>query len=454
MARTCRYSLDGAEGAAEWQLDDTSLVLLPQGGSPLIYAIRELRGISSSDGYEIRVLVPGGAGTSSSTLVMSRLGADGPTMLEQLRRTWLPARADALRLAGSGEAKPFTGQVAGLAGGGDRQGDVGAGGGAGPSAGQAFAALLHEDVLLVARDGQDVEPVFLSSIRGITFDEASYTVRIECWTGAQIVVSRLAARTQEFLDRLQRNRSLLTKECSDLLAANLPVLAGGARTVLAAVWPPGRLLDLASIERAAPGFTAALRASWLPALPRQKEGEAMLGLASPDRLYLGTSRPGPWDDASSDGEADAGGADTAPAGGSDAGLLAGQAGAGAGGTPAGAPQDDQPATSPEDQTASLGSLWLLLDTHDSFFLECLSSGGRATYRFSPTPEMPSLISQLLSAPQFSREALYLPLESLVGDRADLAIAAQNLPFLAELRRRFSRRIIHGNLDRWRKELGT
>ena len=46
--------------------------------------------------------------------------------------------------------------------------------------------------------------------------------------------------------------------------------------------------------------------------------------------------------------------------------------------------------------------------------------------------MPALVSRLLCAPQFSKEALYNPLADLTGDNAELAIPAQFLGFLVEL----------------------
>ena len=66
--------------------------------------------------------------------------------------------------------------------------------------------------------------------------------------------------------------------------------------------------------------------------------------------------------------------------------------------------------------------------------------------------MQGLASRLLCAPQFSREALYLPIEALGGERGELAIAAQNLGFLVALRRRFTGRIIHRSPESWRADI--
>ena len=63
-----------------------------------------------------------------------------------------------------------------------------------------------------------------------------------------------------------------------------------------------------------------------------------------------------------------------------------------------------------------------------------------------------LVSRLLCAPQFSKEALYGPREMLTGERADLAIAAQFLGFLEGLRARFEGRVIHASPEGWRKDM--
>ena len=151
MARSCRFSLGSRSGAAEWSFDESSLALVvaPEGGSPLAYPVREMIGIAG-DGYTLRLTIPGAA-AGGDELTLSRLGAEGPTLLDSLRRHWLVARTEALRLGGSGEGRPFSGWVAGPDG----------------SPPEAFQAMLFEDVLLVAREGRDVEPLFLALVEAV-----------------------------------------------------------------------------------------------------------------------------------------------------------------------------------------------------------------------------------------------------------------------------------------------
>jgi hypothetical protein len=91
---------------------------------------------------------------------------------------------------------------------------------------------------------------------------------------------------------------------------------------------------------------------------------------------------------------------------------------------------------------------------EAWFLESLSDGDRATYCFTGGDEVPALVSQLLCAPQFSKEALYGSLDMFTGDRADLAIAAQYLDFLVRLRAAFRSRVIHRNLEGWQADMET
>jgi hypothetical protein len=78
----------------------------------------------------------------------------------------------------------------------------------------------------------------------------------------------------------------------------------------------------------------------------------------------------------------------------------------------------------------------------SWSLELLSHGDYATYLFGGGEELARLVEGLVRLPEFSREALYLPLEELTGERSPYAIPARELPLLRELRTRFTGRKIH------------
>lgn len=400
MAKTCTYQWSGSGGRAEWSFDGDALLLTPEDGAPFAMALKECAGISG-DGYALTLRC------GDRALQLARLGQDGPTLLEQLRRLWPPARARALRLSGSGEPRRFAGA---LATGGMK----------------ACEALLYEDCLLVAAEGEDLKPVFLALQARASFDEAAYAVSLLGWDGGGATFAKLAGRTQEFLDAVKASRSLLAKEAADLHARHLPTLGAAQRAVLSSLWLPGRMMTAGALEKACAGFLTAFASSWLGRSFRKKEGEALLDWAGRENTWLGYGRLGAGLETTGEEEA------SAPA----EGVPPEAAASGAVTVPGGPPDC---------------LLWLLCRRDRAWLLETLSEKDHATYRFEGGTEMTGLASHLLCAPQFSREALYLPLEALTGERADLAIAAHELPFLKDLRSRFRDRVIHSGFAGWKEQ---
>ncbi len=425
MARTGRFSFEGRSGTVEWSFDGESLVVSPEDGGPLSFAVKEMTGVSG-DGYTVRVGLEG----ATAPLELSMLGHDGPTLLESLRREWTKARAKVLRLGGSGDGWPTSGQVAGL----DGQGAQGAA--------EPFNALVFEDLMVVAREGRDLDPLFLALVEKSAFDEATYTVRMDEWPGQSVVFSKLAKETDEFLRRLRDNRALLSEETVATLAANIPSVPAGPRAILAGTWMPGRLLDISRMNTLCPGFEQAFGSEWSPSLLRCEEGAYLLEWATAGSTWLGCTREA---EAAGEGEPDEGGA---AGGGEDVETGVAQS----------EPVPSEPAVAkpatpkPAQSDTATRPLWMLAGKKGTWFLEALSIEDHATYCFTGGDDMPALVSRLLCAPQFSKEALYKPLNELTGDNADLAIPARSLGFLAELRRRFKQRVIHQSIEGWKKEI--
>ena len=367
----------------------------------MVFPVKEMAGIAG-DGYAIDLSVPGltGVAPGLAPLTLSKLGAEGPTLLDLLQRTWLVARAKALRLGGSGEGKLFVGMVAGLdapgAGAARSAGGAGADTAAAGAAAEPFRALLFEDVMVIARQGRDLDPVFMALAEKITFDDASYAIRVTEWPGREIVLSKLGKQTAEFLDCLDKRRRALADEAGAILASAVPELSSACRGILAGDWPPGRLRTVQDLDSICPGFEQAFQTTWLANCVRKDEGRFLLDWAGSAACWLGCSR-----EAAESGEA---------------------------------------------------LLWALAQKNGTWFLEALTGEDRATYHFAGAREMPALVSGLLCAPQFSKEALYGPPEMLTGERADLAIAAQFLGFLVALRAAFRGRVIHTSPESWRADM--
>ena len=169
------------------------------------------------------------------------------------------------------------------------------------------------------------------------------------------------------------------------MASFLPTLSAGPRADLASQWLPGRLLSFEDLERIAPGFEASFLSSWLAATARAESGRALMAGLAPSDRFLGYAPPA---------------------------------------------EGEPP------------YLWLLVLRVETASLELLSHGDYATYLFHNGTEVPGLVQGLVRLPEFSREALYLPLNQLTGERGIYAIPARDLPLLCDLRNRFAGRKIH------------
>jgi hypothetical protein len=371
MARACRLVRDGSSVDATWRRDADDLIVLPDAGAPLSLPLGEVSAIAG-DGFCILLRSPLG------DLDLERLGADGPTLLQDLRRDWPPIRARMLRLSdGSAPAQVFAGQVHGP-------------GGSGP-----FRGFLTEDRFLYAIDGADVTALPLAECRSVAFDAVNFQVRCADWDSRlETGFSKLGGQTQALAERLRTARSQLTAEADASLARHLPSLAMAGRASLSRCWLPGRLLNLAELEGLAPGFEAAFRASWLAHSHRAEQGAALLQGMAPADSWLGYARP-------------------------DRTLAPGEA-----------------------SQAMPQLLWLLVKGEPTWSLELLSQGDHATYLFTGGAELPGLVGGIVQLPEFSREALYLPMTDLVEQRSRYATAARELPLLRDLRRRFAGRRIH------------
>ena len=381
MNRPCSLERAGATLRAGWALDGATLVVTAEGRGPEAIRLREVAGVSGDD-FSLRLRL------GEESLTLSRLGAEGANLLAEVRRLWLPERADALRLAGAGDSVRFAAAMA-----------------RGDGALRPCQGLLHDDALLLAAEDADIEPVFLALLVEIAFDSASMTLLLRDSDGGALRLAKLAGRTDEIAAALDTRRTHLAAEAIQVMDGWLPGLDPARRATLAARWLPGRVLGLHEIDALVPGSAEAFKGSWLAAMPRRSEGEALMGLPGVSSVWAGYGRT------------DASGA----------------------GAPSAAPA---------------ASLWLLVNAGERWFLEAVSEQDWATYRFRGGAETPALVSRLLCAPQFSREALYLPLDRLAGVHGELATAARDLGFLRELRACFVDRVIHTSPEAWRTELGS
>lgn len=266
MTRQAVFSRPGHFGSVEWELEDRFLFITPQGLQPETYSLREISSIAGDD-YTMHL------GYGGESLTLSRLGADGAGLREQLLREWPAMRADALRLTGTCEPRRYAGTYAALGG-----------------APVPFSGLLYEDVLVIAPTGADVRPLFLSSLSQLALDEEAYTITFCTWSKESGVFSRMGPKTGEFAAALDDVRTRLGTEAAEVVAAGLPTLPGSARTALATRWLPGEMLTLAALEAGNPGLDATLRAGWMATGSRGHYAETLLDWSDPERVFIGYER--------------------------------------------------------------------------------------------------------------------------------------------------------------------
>ncbi len=404
MKGRCQLAISSVEtqsppsSQASWALENDIITISSQAAGTIALALAEVSAMAF-DGATLAL------GVKGRRMFLSKLGADGPTLNEMLARQWPILRAGALRLQGKGEPRSCQCHCSKS--------------GAPPFPGRA---IIYDDLMLFHLEGGDVEPLFFPLMKETSFDEASFSVTVNGWQGESFNFSKLGPKTAEFFGNVAAARETLAREALGFIKTCLPSLDAFDQMSLSAEWLPGRLLSLEKLGSLAPGVPGAIEAL-VSLLPRKKEWAAIRSGRQEAELFLALAHSS---EAAGESEEEAGGIEAAP--------------------------EDERAekTAPPALPATL---WGAARIGERLVLESLSEGDRATYVFSGAEECLPMLSMLLCAPQFSREALYMPLGKLVGERAQLATAARELKFLASLRQRLSARVIHRSFGTWSKTLG-
>ncbi len=132
-----------------------------------------------------------------------------------------------------------------------------------------FRALLFEDVLVVAREGSDLEPLFLALTRQDGLRRGHVRGAGGGVAGAAHGFSKLAKQTDEFVQRLGGTGPAGRGGGGDSRQA-IPGLSAEGAGSLAGEWMPGSLLELSAWTSLCPAL-GGLPAVWLP-LARRAEG--------------------------------------------------------------------------------------------------------------------------------------------------------------------------------------
>ena len=299
----------------------------------------------------------------------------------------------------------------------------------------------------------------------MVFDPATYEVAVAVApgpaapAGARLTVSKLATRTEEFLELLRQARNTSLADTARCLAALAPTLSTGQRMALAAEMIVGRMISRERCETLAPG---AWKILWdaSAGTDRAAYGEVLAGLTADSGSLLLGMRP-------------YGGVPRAEASPAPVGADAPDEGATAPGGPA-VPESGFASLDGDREAAADSNLPVLyaavllrgpVADQDTMALEVLSERDHATYvyRVAPAPAgldraaagawLAAVASHTLLSLDFKKEPLYLPEPELLRAREGLYRAAlRRLPGLRELRSRLVGRAVHTSPAAWKEQL--
>lgn len=338
-------------------------------------------------------------------------------------------------------------------------------GGTGGFAGQPTQTSVVRLGLNFLTDSGPCAQLPFGALGEMAFDQATYDVTIPVApgpatpVGANLTVSRLGKRTEEFLELFRQASQASLADTARCLALLAPTLPAGQRMALGAEMAVGRMISRDRCEALAPG---AWRVLWDAAsgADRMVYGDALAELAAdPGSLLLGMR---PY------GGVLRGNGDPAPAGADaiDGGVTAraGLADAAAGIAPL---DDDREVAADSNLPIVYAAALLhgLTAERDTMAMEVLSERDHATYvyRVAPAPAgldraaagawFAAVASHTLLSLDFKKEPLHLPEPELLRAREGLYRGAlQRLPGLRLLRSRLLGRALHTSPAAWKEQL--
>jgi hypothetical protein len=307
----------------------------------------------------------------------------------------------------------------------------------------------------------------LADIDTLSFDEASYTVTLRA-ADERLLVTKLAKRTREFVERVQEAGAQLTEKCAQTLHGLFPFLNPDQLQQVTQLMREGHAAPLAKLQVIHPKTPQALAMNVVDT-PLKPYYDALLRHVPEGCMYAGFKllRKDAGEDADQE-ETPAGEAEAAAA--ADAAAETVQA------------PEPEPAAADEQKNAEQPILhWFFFPLAKQpgaktpanlVAWEATSQSGRATYFFrlvppneagqlADTTQAPALVesavrqlNHAIVLLNFRREPIYLPDDSLqIEPRFHrYAIAARKIPELARLRASFLGRAIHTSLASWQKQL--
>jgi hypothetical protein len=433
------------EGACRLALAEESLALTPAKGAPLVCDLADIDVFAPGD-YELSLRLYTGR-----TILLTHFAKDFQNLCHDLLEAWRTRLIQCLLLEDLEEIARYDGQAQLH------------------SAESAFSShaeirLFKSNLAVVPESGNGFS-WRLADLDSVDFDEASYTLDLR--SGAdRLVLTRLAKRTREFIDKLQEAMADISEKSASTLHDVFPFLSPDQLQRTAELMKEGRAAPVSSLNGIHPKTEDALVCHAVDASLRPYF-DALKAQTSDQGYFAGFKFVRP--------EPDAGGAEDDDAMAQELGVPAEEQ------NPAnrenGAAQDE--VENREDAEHPVLH-WFFFPLKSSRALvpanvvawEASSRGGRATYFFRLLP--PEQATQLQDKGQaakaihesirqlnraivllnFRREPIYLPDDSLDTQPRfhRHAIAQRKIPALRQLRASFLGRALHTSLAAWQKQV--
>jgi hypothetical protein len=407
------------DGFCRLHFDKQTFTLTPDSGPVIAFDLGDVDTLQAGD-WEIRLNLYTGA-----TLVLSRLAKAYDNLLHDLVEAYRARSVQCLLLDDLEEIERFQGSYELV----------------GAHSGSAEIRLYKSNVAVLASDSRSFQ-WRLADIDSVQFDTAGYQVVLRAGQ-QQLTITRLAKRTEEFVERLRHALNNLKAHAVDALRAVVPFLSPDQLQTLAGAMREGRSTSMTTLGAIDPRIAACLSANVID--EKLRPYFDLLTAQSRNNLFAGFK----FMRAKGRGE-DQGTAEMVPAEELESADRV----------------DAQrqalfwfffPLTGPNHGTQTRLVAW-----------EATSESGRATYFFrlgsalthSNGPSTDELqdgiekITRALGILNFRRRPIYLSDAELDSDPAwrRYVIARRRIPEVQQLRANFIARAIHGSVGQWKAQV--
>ncbi len=379
------------QGSCQVSFDEETCIVTPSGGDALAFDLGDVDCVAPAEWSIVLTLFTG------NRIELRQFGAAFARMAGELLAAWRDRTVRCLLLEDLEEVGRYEGAVNGT---------------------NSQIRLYRSNLAILPLSGLPVQ-WRLAEIDSARFDDSTYALNLASGT-RQLVISKLAKKTDEFRGRLGEMLDGIRTHTAEALHRTFPFLNPDQLQRLTKLMPEGRTVSLAAMAAIHPKLPEALVARAVDE-PLKPYFEALRAKSVPNALMTGFKFIREDEEPAEDES----------------------------GEPAGQPGDSQPPL----------FFWFFFPIAGKTVLawEATTGSGRATYFFRSGETAEGTAERLtrgLALVNFRREPVYLPDDSLELQPKSrrYAIGARKLPDLRELRASFLRRAIHSSLEAWTEQV--